>query len=224
MRAALAWQAAAALPGDPAQPPRRLLRHRLLPRGEGEADDGRDGAGVAEIPAAVLPAAASELAQRAVDAAEPVVRSGSAARAASARAGAVGRSWQAPSPPTPPLPLEGGGGSGMTRLLPPPPRRQGNRIWRQHVFSPLPSGRGGDPSPRRWEGEGELPPPVSVRRQHESGSSPSPSRACGAGPSLSPLGRGGAQRVRHMRLPCPQAGRGKEDGALPKSLPPCGGG
>src|SRR5258707_5520399 len=54
---------------------------------------------------------------------------------------------------------------------------EGNRIWRQHVFSPLPSGRGGDPSPRRWEGKGELPPPVSVRRQHESGSSPSPSRA-----------------------------------------------
>src|SRR5260221_14523867 len=40
---------------------------------------------------------------------------------------------------------------------------QGNRIWRQHVFSPLPSGRGGDPSPRRWEGEGGLPPPVFLQ-------------------------------------------------------------
>src|SRR5260370_9453598 len=71
-----------------------------------------------------------------------------------------------------------------------PLKGQGNRIWRQRAFSPLPSGRGGDPSPRRWEGEGELPPPVFVRRQHESGSSPPPPRPCGAGPPLSPLGRG----------------------------------
>src|SRR5258708_3859118 len=46
---------------------------------------------------------------------------------------------------------------------PSPLEGQGNRIWRQHVFSPLPSGRGGNPSPRRWEGEGELPPPVFLQ-------------------------------------------------------------
>src|SRR5206468_2673551 len=60
MRAALARAAAAALPGDPPQPARRLLRDRLLPAREPQADDDRDGAGVARIPATLFPFAASE--------------------------------------------------------------------------------------------------------------------------------------------------------------------
>src|SRR5260221_11805220 len=85
---------------------------------------------------------------------------------------------------------------------------QGNRIWRQHVFSPLPSGRGGDPSPRRWEGEGGLPPPVFLRRQHESGSSPPPSPASGAGAPPPPLGGGGGASGHPMALARPQGGSG----------------
>src|SRR5260221_892587 len=88
---------------------------------------------------------------------------------------------------------------------------QGNRIWRQHVFSPLPSGRGGNPSPRRWEGEGELPPPVFVRRQHESGSSPSPSPPRGAGPPLSPLGPRGVNSSTRFLLPGFQGKGGGEE-------------
>src|SRR5260221_5154964 len=86
MRAALARAPAAALPGDPPQPARRLLRDRLLPARAPQADDDRDGTGMARIRGAVFPAAASELAQRAVDAAEPVVRGRGAARTTHPRA------------------------------------------------------------------------------------------------------------------------------------------
>src|SRR5260221_14429512 len=86
MRAALARAPAAALPGDPSQPARRLLRDRLLPARAPQADDDRDGTGMARIRRAVFPAAASELAQRAVDAAEPVVRGRGAARTTHPRA------------------------------------------------------------------------------------------------------------------------------------------
>src|SRR5258708_36285226 len=43
----------------------------------------------------------------------------------------------------------------MLAFFPLPPCGQGNRIWQRRAFPPLPSGRGGDPSHQRWEGEGE---------------------------------------------------------------------
>src|SRR5207302_6566122 len=71
---------------DRPQPARRLLRDRLLPARGAQADDDRDGAGVARIRAALFSVAASELAQRAVDAAESMVRGRGAARSARPRA------------------------------------------------------------------------------------------------------------------------------------------
>src|SRR5690242_7444775 len=94
MRAALAWARACPAAQDRADPADRLLRDRALPcRGEA-AQHGRDGRGVARLPAALSAAAASLLADDDVRAAQSLVRGGAVTGAAPARERAgLATSW-----------------------------------------------------------------------------------------------------------------------------------
>src|SRR5258708_13419621 len=67
---------------------------------------------------------------------------------------------------------------------------QGNCIFAEAPFFPLPWGRGGDPSRQRWEGEGELPPPRLLQETARKRHAPSPSPACGSGAPPLPHGGG----------------------------------
>src|SRR5260221_7895315 len=87
-----------------------------------------------------------------------------------------------------------------------PRRGQGYRIWQRRAFPPLPSGRGGDPSRLRWEGEGELPPPCLLQETTRKLRAPLTLPRLRRGSLPLPDGARGYRRFGQMQFPCPRGG------------------